>query len=42
MRELQLKIDNVSVLNADEKGEEDYISDSKEDSLAGQMATMRG
>lgn len=42
MRELQLKIDDVSALNDDEKGEEDYISDPEEDSLAGQMAAMRG
>lgn len=37
-----MKIDDVSALNDDEKGEEDYISDPEEDSLAGQMAAMRG
>ena len=40
---LQLKIDDVSALDADERGdEEDDISDPEEDSLAGQMAVMRG
>ncbi|KAF5377761.1 hypothetical protein D9757_008081 [Collybiopsis confluens] len=38
----QLKIDDVSALNADEQGGEDEISDPDEDSLAGQMAAMRG
>ena len=39
----QLKIDDVSALDADERGdEEDDISDPEEDSLAGQMALMRG
>ena len=39
----QLKIDDVSALDADERGdEEDDISDPEEDSLAGQMAVMRG
>jgi translocation protein SEC63 len=39
---LQLKIDDVSALNADEQQPEDEISDPEEDSLAGQMAAMRG
>jgi translocation protein SEC63 len=39
---LQLKVDDVSALNADEQGAEDEISDPEEDSLAGQMAAMRG
>ncbi|EIW81991.1 translocation protein sec63 [Coniophora puteana RWD-64-598 SS2] len=37
-----MKIDDVSALNADEQGAEDEISDPEEDSLAGQMAAMRG
>ena len=32
----------MSALNADEQGKEDEISDPEEDSLAGQMAAMRG
>lgn len=39
---MQLKIDDVTALNADEQGAEDEISDPEEDSLAGQMAAMRG
>lgn len=39
---LQLKIDDVSALNADEQDAEDEISDPDEDTLAGQMAAMRG
>lgn len=39
---LQLRIDDVSALNADEYQAEDEISDPEEDSLAGQMAAMRG
>jgi translocation protein SEC63 len=39
---LQLKIDDITALNADEQGAEDEISDPEEDSLAGQMAAMRG
>jgi translocation protein SEC63 len=39
---MQLKIDDVSALNADEQGAEDEISDPDEDTLAGQMAAMRG
>jgi translocation protein SEC63 len=41
-RDITLKIDDVSALNADEQGKEDEISDPEEDSLAGQMAAMRG
>jgi translocation protein SEC63 len=41
-RRLQLKIDDVSALNADEQGAEDEISDPDEDTLAGQMAAIRG
>ncbi|KAL1747750.1 Sec63 Brl domain-containing protein [Schizophyllum fasciatum] len=42
-RDIVLKIDDVSALDADERGdEEDEISDPEEDSLAGQMAVMRG
>ncbi|TDL14651.1 hypothetical protein BD410DRAFT_757056 [Rickenella mellea] len=42
IKEIVLKIDDVSSLNADEQGAEDEISDPEEDSLAGQMAAMRG
>ena len=38
----QLKIEDPSALNADEQGAEDEISDPDEDTLAGQMAAMRG
>ena len=38
----KLKIDDVSALNADEQDAEDEISEPDEDSLAGQMAVMRG
>ena len=38
----QLKLDDPSLLNADERGMDDEISDPEEDSLAGQMAAMRG
>ncbi|KAL1676780.1 Sec63 Brl domain-containing protein [Schizophyllum commune] len=42
-RDIVLKIDDVSALDAAERGdEEDDISDPEEDSLAGQMAVMRG
>ncbi|KAG1888747.1 translocation protein sec63 [Suillus subluteus] len=37
-----LKIDDISALNAEEQTAEDEISDPEEDSLAGQMAAMRG
>lgn len=39
---LQLKIDDPETLTADERGAEDEISDPEEDSLAGQMAALRG
>ncbi|KAJ8472766.1 hypothetical protein ONZ45_g16537 [Pleurotus djamor] len=41
-RSITLKIDDLSALTADEKASEDDISDPDEDSLAGQMAAMRG
>ncbi|EJF63141.1 translocation protein sec63 [Dichomitus squalens LYAD-421 SS1] len=41
-RDVVLKIDDPSVLNADDANDEDDISDPEEDSLAGQMALMRG
>ncbi|KAI6033822.1 translocation protein sec63 [Pisolithus microcarpus] len=41
-RDIVLKIDDVSALNADEQHLEDEISDPEEDTLAGQMAAMRG
>jgi translocation protein SEC63 len=40
--DIALKIDDITALNADEQGAEDEISDPEEDSLAGQMAAMRG
>ncbi|KZT21226.1 DnaJ-domain-containing protein [Neolentinus lepideus HHB14362 ss-1] len=42
VRDVMLKVDDVAALNADEQGYEDEISDPEEDSLAGQMAAMRG
>jgi translocation protein SEC63 len=39
---IQLKVDDVSALKAGEEAVEDEISDPEEDSLAGQMALMRG
>ncbi|KAH7904234.1 translocation protein sec63 [Hygrophoropsis aurantiaca] len=41
-KNVSLKIDDVSALNADEQVPDDEISDPEEDSLAGQMAAMRG
>jgi len=38
----QLDIEDVSELGEDAEGQEDEISDPEEDSLAGQMAAMRG
>jgi translocation protein SEC63 len=38
----QLDVEDFSALNDDEKGSEDEISEPEEDSLAGQMAVMRG
>lgn len=37
-----MKIEDFSALTADEKQSEDDISDPDEDTLAGQMAAMRG
>jgi translocation protein SEC63 len=37
-----LKVEEFTALNADEQHKEDEISDPEEDSLAGQMAAMRG
>jgi translocation protein SEC63 len=37
-----LKVEDLSALTADEQPAEDEISDPEEDSLAGQMAAMRG
>ena len=39
---LQWKVEDPSVLNVAEPEAEDEISDPEEDSLAGQMALMRG
>ncbi|KAJ3745376.1 Sec63 Brl domain-containing protein [Lentinula detonsa] len=41
-KNMTLKIDDVSALNADEQPSEDEISDPDEDTLAGQMTAMRG
>ncbi|OBZ66644.1 Translocation protein sec63 [Grifola frondosa] len=41
-QDVMLKIDDASVLTNDDQGTEDDISDPEEDSLAGQMALMRG
>ncbi|KAF9069774.1 DnaJ-domain-containing protein [Rhodocollybia butyracea] len=41
-KNMTLKIDEASALNADEQPSEDEISDPDEDSLAGQMTAMRG
>ncbi|KAJ7050551.1 Sec63 Brl domain-containing protein [Mycena amicta] len=41
-QDIAMKIDDVSALNADERGEDDEISDPDEDTIAGQMAMMRG
>jgi translocation protein SEC63 len=37
-----LEVEDVSALGEDAQGAEDEISDPEEDSLAGQMAAMRG
>ena len=42
VRDITLKIDDPSVLAADDTNAEDDISEPEEDSLAGQMALMRG
>jgi len=39
---ITLKVEDVSALTADEQGAEDVISDPEEDTIAGQMAAMRG
>ena len=39
---IQLKVDDVSTLKVEEQDLEDDISEPEEDSLAGQMALMRG
>ncbi|KAF8516019.1 Sec63 Brl domain-containing protein [Hysterangium stoloniferum] len=41
-RDLTLKVEDLSLLTADEQHQEDQISDPEEDTLAGQMAAMRG
>ena len=41
-RDILLKIDDPSVLAADDANAEDDISDPEEDSLDGQLALMRG
>ncbi|KAI1788927.1 translocation protein sec63 [Ganoderma leucocontextum] len=41
-RDVVLKIDDPAVLDADDANDDDDISDPEEDSLAGQMALMRG
>jgi translocation protein SEC63 len=38
----QLRVEEFAALTADEQPREDEISDPEEDSLAGQMAAMRG
>ncbi|GJJ07811.1 hypothetical protein Clacol_002016 [Clathrus columnatus] len=42
VRDLTLKVDDLSLLTADEQHKDDQISDPEEDTLAGQMAMMRG
>ncbi|KAL5487852.1 SEC63 [Sanghuangporus weigelae] len=42
IQDIVLKVDDVSQLTVDERGVEDEISDPEEDSLAGQMALMKG
>ncbi|KAI0301942.1 Sec63 Brl domain-containing protein [Multifurca ochricompacta] len=41
-KDIQLRVEEFTALNADEQHKEDEISDPEEDSLAGQMAAMRG
>lgn len=38
----QLRVEEFTALSADEQHREDEISDPEEDTLAGQMAAMRG
>ncbi|KAJ7090585.1 Sec63 Brl domain-containing protein [Mycena crocata] len=42
VQDIVMKIDDLSALTADEQGDEDEISDPDEDTIAGQMAAMRG
>ncbi|KAA1465883.1 DnaJ-domain-containing protein [Dentipellis sp. KUC8613] len=42
VEDITLKTEDISTLNVDEQGAEDEISDPEEDTLAGQMAAMRG
>lgn len=37
-----MKVEDLSELNAEEQHREDEISDPEEDTIAGQMAAMRG
>lgn len=41
-KDLQLRVEEFTALSADEQHREDDISDPEEDTLAGQMAAMRG
>ncbi|KAJ7224482.1 Sec63 Brl domain-containing protein [Mycena pura] len=41
-QDIVMKIEDVSALKDDERGEEDEISEPEEDTIAGQMAAMRG
>ncbi|KAF7289535.1 J domain-containing protein [Mycena chlorophos] len=41
-QDITMKIDNVSALTEEEQGQDDEISDPEEDTIAGQMAMMRG
>ncbi|KIJ32311.1 hypothetical protein M422DRAFT_76544 [Sphaerobolus stellatus SS14] len=41
-RDLPLKVEDLSELTADEQHKDDDISDPEEDTIAGQMAAMRG
>ena len=42
MNHFQLEVEDASALGEEAQGAEDEISDPEEDSLAGQMAVMRG
>jgi len=42
VKDLQLRVEEFTALTAEEQHKEDEISDPEEDSLAGQMAAMRG
>lgn len=39
---IQLRVEEFTALSADEQHKDDEISDPEEDTLAGQMAAMRG